>query len=111
VRVRNPAGLHFHDDPAGLFADVKLEGRQFTRYRVSLPQEQAVLLHTVRTSRSCRRRQALAGAGSAKILPLQWQPGSARPRNHAATATIRPPRLPPRRAESHQTPPDLFAER
>jgi hypothetical protein len=44
------AFLHFHEDPAGLFADVKLEGREFTRYRVSRPEEQADLLQAVRTS-------------------------------------------------------------
>ena len=43
-------------------------------------------------NRSCLRRQVLAGVGSSKSQPLQRRPGRAHPRNHAATATIRPPR-------------------
>jgi hypothetical protein len=29
------AFLHFHEDPAGLFADAKLDGREFTRFSLS----------------------------------------------------------------------------
>jgi hypothetical protein len=35
---RSRAFLHFHEDPAGLFADVRL-GADFTRYRVQEPHE------------------------------------------------------------------------
>ena len=44
------AFLHFHEDPAGLFADAKLDGREFTRFSVSQPMEQADLLKAVRSA-------------------------------------------------------------
>ena len=40
------AFLHFHEDPAGLFADVRLEA-DFERFRVSNGAEQAELVATV----------------------------------------------------------------
>jgi hypothetical protein len=42
------AFLHFHEDPAGLFADVKLSGPEFTRRRVSTAAERRALLAAVR---------------------------------------------------------------
>jgi hypothetical protein len=50
------AFLHFHEDPAGIFADVKLAGRDFTRMRATTRAEQRRLLGVVRL--------ALAAAGS-----------------------------------------------
>jgi hypothetical protein len=46
---KSQAFLHFHEDPAGLFADVRLtpEG-DFTRMRVSTKAEQKVFLAAVR---------------------------------------------------------------
>lgn len=44
------AYLHFHEDAAGLFADVKLDGVAFTRMCVSSAQEQADFLAVVRRS-------------------------------------------------------------
>ena len=41
---KSKAYLHFHEDPAGIFADVKLDGTSFTRVRVSTAAEQAQLL-------------------------------------------------------------------
>ncbi len=41
---RAAAYLHFHEDPAGLFADVRLDGRTFHRVRVETPEEQQALL-------------------------------------------------------------------
>lgn len=38
------AFLHFHEDPSGLFADVKLDGASFTRWPVNTSTEQAALL-------------------------------------------------------------------
>jgi hypothetical protein len=35
--------LHFHEDPAGLFADLKLDG-EFKRFPVNTPAERAELL-------------------------------------------------------------------
>jgi hypothetical protein len=42
------AFLHFHEDPAGLFADVKLAGSEFTRLRATSAAEQRALLRAVR---------------------------------------------------------------
>jgi len=44
------AYLHFHEDAAGLFADVKLDGVAFARMRVSTAQEQADFLAALRRS-------------------------------------------------------------
>jgi hypothetical protein len=49
------AFLHFHEDPAGLFADVKLAGAEFTRLRATTAAEQRALLGAV--------RRALRGRG------------------------------------------------
>ena len=44
---RKSAGfLHFHEDPEGLFADLKV-GREWERFRVSTPEEQSALLTRV----------------------------------------------------------------
>jgi hypothetical protein len=48
------AFLHFREDPAGLFADLKLDGKSFARFPVDRPEQQRRLV--------CRARQA---AGSA----------------------------------------------
>jgi hypothetical protein len=44
---RSNAFLHFHVDPAGLFADLKLDG-EFHRFRVSTRAEQRRLLAQAR---------------------------------------------------------------
>jgi hypothetical protein len=43
---RANAFLHFHEDPAGYFADVKIDG-EFQRFRVSDPAEQDALVALV----------------------------------------------------------------
>lgn len=51
---RGGAGwLHFHEDPAGLFADLKIDG-QFTRFPVNSAAQQAALLRRLRASLSGR---------------------------------------------------------
>jgi hypothetical protein len=40
---KSKAFLHFHEDPAGLFADLR-EGADFTRFPVSSPQDHDALL-------------------------------------------------------------------
>jgi hypothetical protein len=45
---RSKAFLHFHDDPAGIYADVRLEGADFTRMRSTTPLEWKKLLHAIR---------------------------------------------------------------
>lgn len=44
---RGGAFLHFHEDPAGLFADAKLEGRGFLRLAVDTDEQQEKLLQAV----------------------------------------------------------------
>ena len=44
---RGSAFLHFHEDPAGLFADAKLEGRAFQRLAVDTAEQQARLVQAV----------------------------------------------------------------
>lgn len=41
---RSSAFLHFHEDPAGFFADVKLDGQDFTRLPANTSKEIATLL-------------------------------------------------------------------
>ena len=42
------AFLHFHEDRAGLFADVRV-GKDWERFRVSTPEERLVMLARVHT--------------------------------------------------------------
>ena len=44
------AFLHFHEDPSGLYADVRLDGAEFERMRVATKAEQKRLLSRVRTA-------------------------------------------------------------
>lgn len=46
--LKSRAFLHFHEDSAGLFADVRLTGDDFTRLRVSEPAEQEELMRRLR---------------------------------------------------------------
>ncbi len=41
---------HFHEDPAGIFADVKLNGKSFARLRVSTKEEQRRFIKAVKDS-------------------------------------------------------------
>ena len=41
---KSKAYLHFHEDPTGIYADVKLAGNEFTRVRATTSQEQRHLL-------------------------------------------------------------------
>src|SRR5258708_32090566 len=41
---KSRAFLHFHEDPSGIYADVKLDGAIFTKLRAKTPQEQGHLL-------------------------------------------------------------------
>jgi hypothetical protein len=41
---KGQAWLHFHEDPAGIFADIRLDASGFTRLAVNTAQEQAHLL-------------------------------------------------------------------
>ena len=45
---KSKAFLHFHEDPAGLFADVKLDDVIFDRYEVTKRADQRQLLKKIR---------------------------------------------------------------
>ena len=45
--LKSRAYLHFHEDPSGIYADVKLNLADFTRVRATTPQEQARLLSLI----------------------------------------------------------------
>ena len=49
---RSAAFLHFHEDPTGLFAYVKLDLASFERFPVNTRAEQATLLRAVRLALS-----------------------------------------------------------
>ena len=44
---KSKAYLHFHEDTSGTYADVKLNGADFSRLPVSTPQQQAYLLSLI----------------------------------------------------------------
>jgi hypothetical protein len=49
--LKSRAFLHFHEDPAGLFCDVRLDPRDdFTRRAVNTQQERGTLLKEVRAA-------------------------------------------------------------
>lgn len=69
--LKSSAFLHFHEDPEGLFADVKLAGSDFERFRVSTAKERAAFLRRVAdalaaanpaAARSARSRDTRRGA-------------------------------------------------
>jgi hypothetical protein len=45
--LKSKAFLHFHDDPAGIFADVKLDLKTYSRIRATTTTEQKALLRTI----------------------------------------------------------------
>ena len=45
--VRSNAFLHFHEDPAGVFADVKIDGRSFERLPLQTAVDKSSLLAAV----------------------------------------------------------------
>ena len=49
--VKSSAYLHFHEDPTGWFADVKLTGQEFDRFAVNTRQQQDALFKRVRAHR------------------------------------------------------------
>jgi len=57
--VKSKAFLHFHEDPAGIFADVKLDLQDYSRYRISTSTEQAGLLKKIDKCLSVQLRDRL----------------------------------------------------
>ena len=48
---RSQSFLHFHEDPAGLFADLRLvAGEDFTRYQLDSTAQQAALVAAVKAA-------------------------------------------------------------
>lgn len=47
---KSRACLHFHEDPAGLFADLRTSGDEFVRYPVNTRKERSELFDRVRAS-------------------------------------------------------------
>lgn len=45
--IKSKPYLHFHEDPAGIFADVKLDFAEFTRVRATTAKEQRTLLVSI----------------------------------------------------------------
>jgi len=66
---KSSAFLHFHEDPAGLFADVR-DGDDWKRFPVNTAREQRTLLGRVRTlaGRSIRKRNS--GPTTRSVGPL-----------------------------------------
>jgi hypothetical protein len=58
------AFLHFHEDPAGLFADVRL-GADFSRVRVGTKREQEALVRAVRRAVSTTSGEGAVARGRA----------------------------------------------
>jgi hypothetical protein len=58
---RSSAFLHFHEDPAGLFADAKLDFKTFERRRVSTRAEQAALVRSVTAALASAARREPRG--------------------------------------------------
>jgi hypothetical protein len=49
--LKSKAYLHFHEDAAGIFADVRLAGDDFERFAVNTCQEQDALIEHIRQAR------------------------------------------------------------
>jgi hypothetical protein len=45
--LRGSAFLHFHEDPAGIFADVKLDGKVSMRFAMNSNAEHRLLLNAI----------------------------------------------------------------
>jgi hypothetical protein len=52
------AFLHFHEDPAGVFADVKLDGKSFSRFKLDGAADHEELLAKVSALLSAQRAPA-----------------------------------------------------
>jgi hypothetical protein len=53
--VRSRAFLHFHEDGDDVYADVRLDGDDFTRQRVTTAAEQRKLVSAVRRAMAAKR--------------------------------------------------------
>jgi hypothetical protein len=46
--LKGKAYLHFHEDPAGVFADARIDGSEFSRHPVNSDDEKQDLLNALR---------------------------------------------------------------
>ena len=46
--LKGRAALHFHEDPSGLYADLRLAGDDFERLKVDAPEEQDRLIQRLK---------------------------------------------------------------
>lgn len=53
---KSKAFLHFHEDPMGLFADVKIDGARSERMRINTRPEQDWFLEAVKNALSCAKK-------------------------------------------------------
>jgi hypothetical protein len=68
--LRSTAFLHFHEDPQGLFADVKLNGSGFERFAVNTPEEHAALVARITEAlRPASSRTSTKGSSGAGATP------------------------------------------
>jgi len=79
--LRSAAFLHFHEDPAGLFADVKLDRTGFERLPVNTREERKALLRKVESalgsSSSARARRAGSLSAPAQFIEVKVKPNAA----------------------------------
>ena len=68
---KSVAFLHFHEDPAGLFADVRLDGANFERYPVTSRKHQGDLLTRIRAVLYLRTRSIAHVESWVRLLDRQ----------------------------------------
>jgi len=78
---KSKAYLHFHEDPSGIYADVKLSGTEFARVRVTTAPEQehllSLILENLRVVASERNaRHAEGTLGTAKVIQVKVKPSA-----------------------------------
>jgi hypothetical protein len=69
---RSSAFLHFHEDPAGVFADAKLDGSSFERIKLSGAADAEELVRRVSA--------AMAGHGASASVSRRAVPGKGKPK-------------------------------
>jgi hypothetical protein len=52
--LRSKAFLHFHEDPAGIFADVRLDGVDFERFEVTTRGQSAFVAKVVAAAKAAQ---------------------------------------------------------
>jgi uncharacterized protein (TIGR00251 family) len=70
---KSKAYLHFHDDPSGIYADIKLSGTEFTRVRVTTAPEQERLLSLIVENLQPAAENPL---GIAKVIQVKVKPSA-----------------------------------